>query len=321
MSQTKYYLTEKEIESIIINYFGKETQYSISVSNEGSFNVIYIVHIENNRDYILKVAPSANKSVLIYENNILETEATMLRLLNEAKDIPSPSVLLFDNKRVLCKSDYILMEKLDGFSLASLIGDIDSNTYNDIMYCVGKINRQINSYTGTYFGYPNNKDLQGDKWDLVFFEMLKSCLCDASRLCVDLGISQERIINACKKSLFLLREVKQPHLIHWDLWDGNILVNNGRISGVIDFERALWGDPLMEYFFNGIVDGSSNKYFLSGYGKMRFSKEELIKRSLYNIYMFIIMIVDQVNRHLEDSGTLNWACENLKKMVEYLEDN
>ena len=40
-------------------------------------------------------------------------------------------------------------------------------------------------------------------------------------------------------------------LVHFDLWDGNILVESDpaghRIGALIDAERAFWGDPLAEF--------------------------------------------------------------------------
>jgi len=38
----------------------------------------------------------------------------------------------------------------------------------------------------------------------------------------------------------LLDVVRTPRLIHFDLWDGNILVEAGQITGLIDGERAFW---------------------------------------------------------------------------------
>lgn len=44
-------------------------------------------------------------------------------------------------------------------------------------------------------------------------------------------------------------EVTVPRLVHWDLRAGNVLVEQERITGLIDFERCLWGDVRMEVGF------------------------------------------------------------------------
>lgn len=34
--------------------------------------------------------------------------------------------------------------------------------------------------------------------------------------------------------------------VHWDMWEGNIFIKDGHISGIIDWERALWGEAFMD---------------------------------------------------------------------------
>ena len=62
-----------------------------------------------------------------------------------------------------------------------------------------------------------------------------------------------------------LDDVRVPQLVHWDLWDGNIFVEpkTGQITGIIDFERALWGDPLMEFQYRTL---EITPAYESGYG-------------------------------------------------------
>jgi len=49
----------------------------------------------------------------------------------------------------------------------------------------------------------------------------------------------------------LLDEIQTPHLLHGDLWTFNLLVERGVhapvITGVLDFDRAWWGDPSADW--------------------------------------------------------------------------
>ena len=67
-------------------------------------------------------------------------------------------------------------------------------------------------------------------------------------------------------NLDVLDEVSEPALVHWDLWAGNVFVKDGKITGITDFERALWGDPLMEHYFRMITEPKRPEAFLRGYG-------------------------------------------------------
>ncbi|KAB5588912.1 APH domain-containing protein [Ceratobasidium theobromae] len=55
-------------------------------------------------------------------------------------------------------------------------------------------------------------------------------------------------------------QVTEARLVIWDQWDGNILISfidpekksGASVAGTIDYERALWGDPLMETTFRAL---------------------------------------------------------------------
>lgn len=74
-------------------------------------------------------------------------------------------------------------------------------------------------------------------------------------------------------------------LIHGDMINpGNILVKNGKITGIIDFEWALSGDPAWEFAFSG------NKY-LKHYLKIcRKSYEEVVFRKKIELYRVLWLL-------------------------------
>jgi Phosphotransferase enzyme family len=55
------------------------------------------------------------------------------------------------------------------------------------------------------------------------------------------------IREAVRTTSAALDDVRTPVLVHFDLWDGNILLDrisgSVEIGGLIDAERAFWGDP------------------------------------------------------------------------------
>ena len=68
----------------------------------------------------------------------------------------------------------------------------------------------------------------------------------------------------------LLDEVTTPTLVHFDLWDGNILVDTTAptptIGGLIDGERAMWADPLADFVSLALFrDIEQDGAFLHGY--------------------------------------------------------
>lgn len=62
---------------------------------------------------------------------------------------------------------------------------------------------------------------------------------------------------------------ESPRLLHMDVWSQNVLVNlAGKVSGLVDFDRALWGDPEIEF---AVLDycGTRHAAFWQGYGSER----------------------------------------------------
>jgi fructosamine-3-kinase len=70
-----------------------------------------------------------------------------------------------------------------------------------------------------------------------------------------------------------------------DVWSENILVDEcSAVTGLIDWDRALWGDPEIEY---AVLDycGISEPAFWEGYRKERdLSTEARIRQVFYLLY-------------------------------------
>ena len=74
-------------------------------------------------------------------------------------------------------------------------------------------------------------------------------------------------------------------LLHMDIWHQNILVDkDGAVTGIVDWDRALWGDPEIEF---AVLDYCSVSVpaFWEGYGRTRDeSPEGLIRNRFYLLY-------------------------------------
>jgi aminoglycoside phosphotransferase (APT) family kinase protein len=74
-------------------------------------------------------------------------------------------------------------------------------------------------------------------------------------------------------------------LLHMDVWAQNILVDReGNVTGLVDFDRALWGDVEIEF---AVLDycGISEPPFWAGYGSERdMSPDALVRQRFYLLY-------------------------------------
>ena len=81
------------------------------------------------------------------------TEVSSMRMVRENPAIPVPEIYYFDQARDLCNSNYFFMAKLEGDNLEHVKKSTSMETQTDIDLNIGAIIRELNEFTGTYFGY------------------------------------------------------------------------------------------------------------------------------------------------------------------------
>ena len=123
-------------------------------------------------------------------------------------------------------------------------------------------------------------------------------------------------MNALQKYPALFESVKTPSLVHWDMWEGNIFIKDGRISGIIDWERAMWGEPYMDDRFR---EHNRHSDFLKGFGICELSNEELKRIYWYDVLLYLTMMTEVTYREYEDDGQYHWVKPKFERAWEALQ--
>ena len=323
-SKTKNRKTREQVAAMVERAFPGLTladgEDAVSELKEGWFNAAYTVRVSDGREVILKIAPPKGAEVMTYEQNIMETEVDSMRLAAQNPAIPVPEIYYYDKARDLCDSDYFFMEKLTGENYGLIRANLPQESQAQIDAQIGAIVREINEITGTYFGYPGNPDLRADTWREAFLSICDSVLDDGVRKNADYGpFTVEAIRAAIQKHAPALEEVTTPRMVHWDAWDLNVFIKDGRITGLLDFERVLWGDPLHEAQFRPLF-GEENAY-LRGYGKTSFSHNEERRNHLYTLHLALVAKTEGYYRHYDTDDVANWAMGMMVPTMQWLQEN
>lgn len=312
VSITKNKQSYETIEKMVKRAFIDLTLKQVKELKEGCFNVAYLIELSNHTEVILKIAPPKDSFIMTHEKNIMFSEVkSMQRIANET-EVPVAEILFYDNSHSLCDSDYFFMSKLSGQSFQALMGGLSEEDKRQINFNTGRYNAIINKITGEKFGYYGQEDRQGANWFQVFMSMIKDAINDANALEIDLQTAPELIINLLERDKPYFDEVVIPRFVHWDLWAGNIFVNNNIISGLIDFERCLWADELMEVGFR--TYGYSEEFF-QGYGIEQLSEKQKVRAKWYDIYLFLIAALECDYRHYENRDTYQWSTHMIKEWI------
>lgn len=318
-SVTKTRLTSDVIDQMVKRTFGSATQVLQAAElSDGWFNTAYSIDLDDGRGVVLKVSPSDEVRTLQYEVNMMEAEVAAMRAIHESGvDVPIPALYGYDDSRELVSGRYFFQERLLGKPYNSVRDQLSEDERTGIERELGTYNARINTITGESYGYFGLPQSRRSSWREAFTAMIGGLLQDGIDAGIKLPCSYEEIESLVMAHASSLDEVTVPKLVLWDLWDGNVFVNEGRITGLIDHERALWGDPLMEHFFSFFSNSTS---FLDGYGVASPSVHSNTRerRMLYDLYLSLVLRIECAYRHYQEEHT-QWTISVLNERIQALQ--
>ena len=254
---------------------------------DGEFTVCYATE-----HAVLKVWPEPGTSLLAYEDGLVHAEAELCRRAREC-GFPAPELVHVDTSRELVDRDWLVMTRLPGAPLHRA-GDVD------VERALGEAIARLHRVIGTTFGYVGRPSLQAPTWRAAFSQILGAVLDDAVRYAARLPFAVADARAALAAVAPALDEVTTPVLVHFDLWAGNVLVDGGRLSGIIDGERSLYADPLAEWAMLGFGrDPAERPELLAGYGGLELDAAARVRLDLYRLYLFLIVLVEEVPRRYD----------------------
>jgi aminoglycoside phosphotransferase (APT) family kinase protein len=311
---TKNHQTTEIIQCLVRSAYPERRATSICELTEGFFNVAYRIILDDGSHSILKIAPPSSARIMPYERHIMKVEVMAMRLAAQHGRIPVPEVITYDDSLTLCPSAYFLMSEVAGRSLNSLRaqGEITDATHARIMHDLGAINRRVNAIVHRDFGYPGQVETLSQSWHQAFSTMLHMGIDACESFGVDLRMDRRRVEDALHADRAIFNQVSTASLVHWDLWDGNVFVSDGAISGIIDWERALWADPLMEV---GFRSWNRHPSFFKGYGIGKLTAAQERRSLWYDIYTLVLTAPEPLARNYGNDDMYQWAVSELGKRL------
>lgn len=235
--------------------------YQAKDKSKGYDHKVYIISTDN-KDLVVRIP--------LKEKNKLIAQAWAFKKWKKI-GIPVPRIIKFT-------TDYLIEEKLGDRDLEE--SKLSLKKKQEIMYEVGKYAKKMHSIKTKGYGYLTRPGKGSKKTWREFIEPdFKSSLeyIEKMNLISDNLMGKVRTYLEENKHIMNL---KDPRLVHGDLKEGNIMVEDGKLLGFIDASDSISGDP---YYELGVVSQSFDQSivdsFLRGYG--RINKEKL---KFYSIY-------------------------------------
>jgi aminoglycoside phosphotransferase (APT) family kinase protein len=273
-SPTQRALTRADVESIV-----GETVLEAAELSGGGFAAVWRATLGDGREVVVKVGPPPTARLLAYEEGLIRREAEYFRLV--AGRAPVPEVLA-------ATDDWIVTSRLPGRPLTSADSDV-------ARVQLGAAVERIHEITGPHFGYVGNR-ASGPSWPSAFSAMVADLRADAAAW----GVPLPPLDGVLDRWEPVLASVTRPALLHFDLWDGNVLASpSGALTGLVDGERYLYGDPLLDLVSPALfrrIEDSPGHPFLRGYGLTRFDRPARVRLSLYRVHLYVLMLAEGPSR-------------------------
>ncbi len=294
--------TKQLLQCVAVHLNVDPASISLAPIPTGKFNDSYYV-LANNREFVLRVAPSRNAVFCFYEKNMMWQETRIHELLLEKTAVPVARIHVFDKSRTLIPRDFLIMGRLPGIAMSELT-HIDEDA---VLRQVGEALAETHAQHGELYGYTGEHRPMDPQhcWADAFVIMWRKLVDDV----VSVGYydDEERtlMLSTLDKYLALFDRPVPASLLHMDVWAQNILVDGGStLTGLLDWDRALWGDPEIEF---AVLDycGISKPAFWEGYGGTREdSPEARVRNFFYLLYEMQKYIVIRHGRGHDPYGAM-----------------
>ncbi|MEA2063742.1 MAG: aminoglycoside phosphotransferase family protein [Gemmatimonadota bacterium] len=238
---------------------------------------------------VLRVAPPDKREEnLFYEYRMMHKEPGVHRALCEKTGAPVPEIVAYDFSRESLPRDFLLMQRMPGTPLSDH-HSLEPQDINETFFAVGRALKAVHAIHAESYGYleaGSYRPMQPQSgWTSAFVIMWNRLLDDiegCGGYTSQETVSMRRLLDG-HITAFTRRE--PASLLHMDVWAQNILAGtSGQLTGLLDWDRALWGDPEIEF---SVLDycGISQPSFWEGYGRMRETGAEAeIRRTFYLLY-------------------------------------
>jgi aminoglycoside phosphotransferase (APT) family kinase protein len=238
-------ISPAQAQAIVERVTSDRTVARLSEIRGGHIGAVYEIGLTGGApSFVLKVYPETLHWKMQKEVNVCE-------LLSARLGVPVPRILLADDTKSLIGLNFVLMTKLDGEGLYGLEATLTEAEIFSIYSQMGQVLREIHRISIEAFGYIGPSGVStphASNRAYMSFQFDKK-LAEFAEYGGDSGLGH-RLRAFVGGQTHLLDACTVASLCHYDFHPGNVLVDRKagslHLSGILDFENAIAGDPLMD---------------------------------------------------------------------------
>lgn len=286
------------INQICIREFKKNPSSALKCQERSSFNRVYKFSIDR-KAYIIRI--SAQK----FAKMQFTAEKLIYEILEKEK-LQKVSVYKIGSIKKPAPSDYQIMDCVAGETLFDI--SKKKKIPASFLFELGNFTARLHKIPAVGFGQINMAKSLDGKLEGIYNDWNAYLECNLGKhleYCLDNKIINkiiyDRIIKVFKNNRI---DRVESVLLHGDLANHNVFINKEKVSGLIDWEDVIAGDPVFDIAFYGTGTIKNPQWldeFLKGYKSFSKLPEDFLLR--YWVYYLRISLSKAVLRH--KSGNLD----------------
>jgi aminoglycoside phosphotransferase (APT) family kinase protein len=287
--------------------FGLGAVETITVPQRGCSNACFLVN--ENR--------VARFQVTDLPHDKFRTEKIAYDLLR-ASEIPVPEVLVLDESKTLLPHAFLITTRLPGETVYDSWNGLDGSTREQLAFEAGRYQALLHQHTLPAFGGLSHLAEGGfPTWSAYLEEYAIRHVRRARDEELLDSTTTTRIEQLLPRFQPLIAAVATGHLLHRDYHFENVLQQEGKVTGIIDFEWAMSGDPVFDHRIDetlGECPGSIEPFY-SGYASISpLTEHHRLKADFYRL----LLCLECVACWGRDPESADWMPGEYRRLAELL---
>jgi aminoglycoside phosphotransferase (APT) family kinase protein len=206
--------------------------------------------------------------------------------------VPVPRVVALDESRRIVPYDYLIATRLPGINLLESVPTLKPDQMRRLAFDAGLCLARIHAVNLDGFGKLRDlADAPFATWADSFANYAARQIEAGVRSGVLAAEPRARLRGVLDRAKSMLDRVTRAALVHSDFHYENLLQDAGRLSGVLDFEWALAGDPSYDFIaaaWREAMIPSSESAFAAGYRSIRpLGADHEVRRDVYALFFWL----------------------------------
>ncbi len=302
-----------EYASEIIERFSGSKLEKVSRFSTGNCHFVYEVVTTNERKYVARIA--------FPENKTLQEGALFWNRLLKPKGVNLPEIYHFDLED---KFPYLILERLNGVDLWKVYAELSISEKKSLAKETAKLQMIAKTLPeAKTFGYLETYESKSGSKSWLDLSLKMT---DRSRKRIkDIGVFDTKIVDDFDKKIFKYENYfleVEPKAYFNDITTKNVLIDDGRFSGIVDVDSMCFGDCVQTIGLTKMAllqDNQSLDYIDFWADEMNLNS---VQRKMINLYATAACVdfISEIGQQFNNSEKVEIDYERAEKLHDILSD-